>query len=211
MHFLGVDGMPRRIYTYPPGMGWDLWNVVATIGAYTLGAGVIVFIVNALSSARTGQIAGPDPWDAMTLEWTIPSPPPHYNFATIPTVRSRDPFWLQKHPELGGHELREDEASVSMGGHHVAHVDIPDSEPVARVDPHSIHMPDPSYWPLVTAFGLFIAGLGVLLGSGLGDIVFDPFIIADYISGAGYYVVTGIGFFITLVGVYGWSFEPVNG
>src|SRR5581483_5259391 len=83
MHFLGVDGMPRRIYIYSEGMGWDLWNLVATIGAYTLGLGVLVFIYNVALSLRSGEIAGSDPWDGMTLEWSIPSPPPGYNFASV--------------------------------------------------------------------------------------------------------------------------------
>ncbi len=211
MHFLGVDGMPRRIYTYPSNMNWDLWNLVATIGAYTLGVSVIVFIVNILSSLKNGKWAGNDPWDGMTLEWTISSPPPHYNFATIPTVHSRDPFWLQKHPELGGHELMSDHGEVTVGGEPVAEVPLPDVHEEAHVDPHSIHMPDPSYWPVVAAFGLFLAGLGVLMGGGLGDIVFYPFIIADYVSGMQYFAITGFGLFVLLVGIYGWSLEPVNG
>ena len=101
MHFLGVDGMPRRIFTYPSGMGWDLWNFVATMGAYTLGVSILVFIINVFTTMQRPKAAGNDPWDGFTLEWTISSPPHHYNFAEIPTVHSRDPFWLQKHPELG--------------------------------------------------------------------------------------------------------------
>jgi cytochrome c oxidase subunit 1 len=193
-------------------MDWNIWNMVSTIGAYTLGISIIVFIVNMLFSLRFGQKAGRDPWDAMTLEWTIPSPPPHYNFLTIPTVHSRDPFWLQKHPELGGHELMRQTADVTVAGAPAATaVHIPDEEEHVEHDHHAVHMPDPSYWPMVTAFGLFIAGLGVLLGGGMGDIVFYPFIIADYVSGAQYFAVTAIGLFITLIGIYGWSLEPVNG
>jgi cytochrome c oxidase subunit 1 len=211
MHFLGVDGIPRRIYTYSPEMGWNLWNLIATIGAYVLSLGVIVFIVNVIVSSR-GPKAGNDPWDAMTLEWTIPSPPPHYNYATIPMVHSRDAYWVQKHPEFEGQEQASDAAQVTLAAQPVAQADIPDGqEPNHEAGHDAVHMPDPSYWPVVAAFGLFIAGLGVLLGGGLGDIVFDPLIIADYVQGAGYFVVTGVGLFILLVGIYGWSLEPVNG
>jgi len=213
MHFLGVDGMPRRIYTYTPEMGWNLWNLVATLGAYTLGLGVLAFIVNVLYSLKFGEKAGNDPWDAMTLEWSIPSPPPHYNFAVIPTVHSRDPLWFQKHPSLGGHELASDSAHVTLAGTTAAtDVQIPDSEePTHEVDHHAIHMPDPSYWPIVAAAGLALAGLGVLLGGGLGDIVFYPFIIADYVTGPQYFAVTGLGLLVLIIGIYGWSLEPVNG
>jgi cytochrome c oxidase subunit 1 len=149
----------------------------------------------------------------MTLEWTIPSPPPAYNFATIPTVHSRDPFWVQKHPHLGGHEQASDAAEVTIARQPVGHVDLPDSEepPHEASDHHGIHLPDPSYWPFVAAFGLFLAGFGVLLGGGLGDILMDPFIIYDYVRGPQYFAVTGIGLFVLLVGIYGWSLEPVNG
>ncbi len=189
MHFLGVDGMPRRIYTYPQGMGWDLWNLVATIGAYMLAVGVLVFIYNVVKSLRGGERAGNDPWDGMTLEWTIPSPPPHYNFATIPAVHSRDPFWLEKHPHLGGHELRRDTAEVSVAAQPVAQVDIPDDSVPHSSEEHHIHMPDPSYWPLVCAIGLFVAGLGVLFSL----------------------AVVPVGLAILIIGIYGWSLEPVNG
>ncbi len=188
MHFLGVDGMPRRIFTYPSGMGWDTWNLVATIGAYILAVGVLVFIFNAVKSLRSRDRAGNDPWDAMTLEWTIPSPPPHYNFATIPVVHSRDPFWLQKHPHLGGHELRSDTGEIAIAAQPVAEVEIPDAEPVHQED-HHIHMPDPSYWPLVCGFGLFVAGLGVLFSL----------------------AIVPVGFAILIIGIFGWSLEPVNG
>jgi cytochrome c oxidase subunit I len=211
MHFLGVDGMPRRIYTYSPEMGWNLWNLIATLGAYMLGLGAIVFILNVILSMRSPR-AGNDPWDGMTLEWTIPSPPPHYNFAVIPTVHSRDPWWVQKHPELATHEQFSDTAQVTVGRQPVTHVDLPDSEePEHEVGHHAIHMPDPSYWPIVAAFGLFLAGFGVLLGGGLGDIIMDPFIIANYVTGSDYFAVTAIGLFVLMIGIYGWSFEPVNG
>ncbi|MBM2811709.1 MAG: cytochrome c oxidase, subunit [Chloroflexi bacterium] len=186
MHFLGVDGMPRRIYTYPDGLGWNLWNIVATIGAYTIGVAIIVFITNVIRSMRNGEIAGADPWDGMTLEWTIPSPPPHYNFETIPTVHGRDPLWLQKHPQLDGHGPGGQAAPATAMQH--AEQEGGHEHP---------HMPDPSYWPLFAALGLLVAGAGILMTA----------------SSTGYtmLVVTGVGLFILLVGIFGWSLEPVNG
>jgi cytochrome c oxidase subunit I len=99
MHIPGLLGMPRRIYTYEPGRGWDVWNVIVTIGVAFQAAGVLVFVYNLISSYLRGELAGNDPWDAWTLEWSTSSPPPDYNFAKIPVVRSRRPLWDMKHPE----------------------------------------------------------------------------------------------------------------
>jgi cytochrome c oxidase subunit 1 len=99
MHVPGILGMPRRIYTYEPGRGWDIWNLIVTIGVLFQAAGILVFAVNLLWSYFRGKVAGSDPWDAWTLEWATASPPPVYNFAVIPTVKSRRPLWDLKHPE----------------------------------------------------------------------------------------------------------------
>jgi len=99
MHIPGLLGMPRRIYTYEPDRGWDIWNLIVTIGVAFQAAGVLVFVYNLISSYFTGELAGNDPWDAWTLEWSTSSPPPDYNFAKIPVVRSRRPLWDLKHPE----------------------------------------------------------------------------------------------------------------
>jgi len=99
MHVPGILGMPRRIYTYEPGRGWDIWNLIVTIGVAFQAAGVLVFAANLIWSYLRGKRAGNDPWDAWTLEWSTPSPPPAYNYAVIPTVRSRRPLWDLKHPE----------------------------------------------------------------------------------------------------------------
>ena len=99
MHIPGLLGMPRRIYTYEPGRGWDIWNLVVTIGVVFQAAGILVFAGNLVWSYFKGKDAGSDPWDAWTLEWSTTSPPPVYNFASIPTVRSRRPVWDLKHPE----------------------------------------------------------------------------------------------------------------
>jgi cytochrome c oxidase subunit 1 len=99
MHVPGLLGMPRRIYTYEPGRGWDTWNLIVTIGVFFQGLSVLIFVGNLLWSRVKGKLSGSDPWDAWTLEWTTSSPPPAYNFATIPTVKSRRPLWDLKHPE----------------------------------------------------------------------------------------------------------------
>ncbi|MDP6438874.1 MAG: cbb3-type cytochrome c oxidase subunit I, partial [Candidatus Brocadiia bacterium] len=174
MHFTGLNGMPRRIYTYDSGMGWDFWNLVSSIGAFMLGAGILVFLYNAVKSARSGEAASADPWDGRTLEWSISSPPPEYNFEQIPTVHGRDAFWAQK---------REGVATVPVAGGS------------GEEDGHSIHLPQPSYWPFVASVGLLVGGFGVL-----------------YIQNAARLgvVFSVIGALITMVAVYAWSLEPVN-
>jgi cytochrome c oxidase subunit 1 len=99
MHIPGLLGMPRRIYTYEPGRGWDGLNFAISIGAFIQALAVVLFVVNLVVSYFKGPIAGDDPWDAWTLEWSTSSPPPAHNFAMIPTVASRRPLWDLKHPE----------------------------------------------------------------------------------------------------------------
>ena len=132
MHYLGLIGMPRRIYTYAPDLGWNFWNLVATIGSFVIALSIAVFIANVWTTRRRGQVAGPDPWDGRTLEWMTSSPPPVYDFAVVPTVHGRDELWLRKHGD--GH-----------GGAPAPR------EPAPRgADLAGIHMPPPSYWPVVT-------------------------------------------------------------
>ncbi len=99
MHWAGMLGMPRRIYTYPADRGWDLWNLIATLGVPFQVVAVLLFVINVLISLRRGAPAGNDPWDAWTLEWATASPPPPYNFETVPVAASRRPLWDLKHPE----------------------------------------------------------------------------------------------------------------
>ena len=148
MHFTGLDGMPRRIYTYDSEMGWDFWNLISSIGSFALGFSVLVFIINLIVSSKKGEIAPGDPWDARTLEWSMSSPPPEYNFAKIPVVHSIDPFWVEK---------REGTKTVSGGS--------------GEDDEHDIHLPQPSYWPFVASIGLFIGAYGLIYSEAIAGIV----------------------------------------
>jgi cytochrome c oxidase subunit 1 len=148
MHILGLQGMPRRQDTYPEGMGWDFWNLMATVGAFTIGLSILVFMANWIISKRKEGSAGADPWDARTLEWSIPSPPPHYNFAKIPRVTKRDDFWFKKYQV----DQRERLVKVPAGG---------SEEAPSESEPH-IHMPDPSYWPFVAAIGFPLMAWGTM-------------------------------------------------
>src|SRR5258708_291562 len=98
MHIPGLLGMPRRVYTYEPGRGWDVWNLIVTVGVFFQAAAVLVFVLNLVTSWLSGEEAANDPWDAWTLEWLTSSPPPVYNFADLPAVRSRRPLLELKHP-----------------------------------------------------------------------------------------------------------------
>ena len=99
MHFPGLLGMPRRIFTYDVGRGWETLNLITSIGALLQAVGVLCLAINLVRSRKKGENAGNDPWDAWTLEWATTSPPPEYNFASAPVVRSRRPLWDLKHPE----------------------------------------------------------------------------------------------------------------
>jgi cytochrome c oxidase subunit 1 len=99
MHWAGMLGMPRRIYTYPADRGWDFWNLISSLGVPFQAAAVLIFVINVALSLRRGERAGSDPWDAWTLEWATASPPPPYNFETAPVVESRRPLWDLKHPD----------------------------------------------------------------------------------------------------------------
>jgi cytochrome c oxidase subunit 1 len=130
MHILGLNGMPRRVYTYPEGLGFEALNQVETVGSLILGFSFVVFLYNIFKTARGPRNAPADPWNGATLEWAIPSPPQEWNFAEIPTVHGRDALW---------------EAKRERGG--------PLPEP-PRVSGAGIHLPNPSIWPLVAAVGL---------------------------------------------------------
>jgi heme/copper-type cytochrome/quinol oxidase subunit 3 len=98
-HFLGLAGMPRRVYTYPDLPGWGWMNMVSTIGAFFMGAASLILVWNMISSLVRGKVAGDNPWNAWTLEWATTSPPPHENFEELPPIRSRRPLWDDANPD----------------------------------------------------------------------------------------------------------------
>jgi cytochrome c oxidase subunit I len=168
MHFVGLHGMPRRVYTYPDGLGFELMNQIETAGSFVLFVAFLVFLYNIFKTSRRPRNAPADPWNGATLEWSIPSPPPEFNFAEIPTVHGRDALWETKR-QRGG-QLPEP-AHVSGAG---------------------IHMPNPSYWPLVTAVGIlaFFVFLMVMGKTGIWPVI--------------------ASFALLLLGVYKWAYEPAG-
>ncbi|MBP6507888.1 MAG: cytochrome c oxidase subunit I [Opitutaceae bacterium] len=142
MHFLGLNGMPRRTFTYDANLGWNTPNFIATIGALILGLGVGIYFVVMVYTYFKGKKVGRDPWDGRTLEWSIPNPPPAYNFAVTPTVHARDAFWYEKHhqSEIAQEKAVHAKEDEAHGG---------------------IHMPFQSIYPLVTSIGILIGSIGV--------------------------------------------------
>ena len=176
MHILGLQGMSRRIYTYEEGLGFDAWNLVSSIGAFTIAVSVLVFMGNVISSRRAAPnqpAPGPDPWDARSLEWMVASPAPEHNFDEIPTVTRLDEFWHRKYGE-------DDEGRT---------VRIAATEDVTQDGRATgIHLPSPSYWPLVVAVGLPLVGYGLI------------FSLAWAVPGA----------LLLIGGIYGWALEPAD-
>jgi cytochrome c oxidase subunit 1/cytochrome c oxidase subunit I+III len=159
MHIVGLMGMPRRIYTYAPGMGWDTINLITTIGSFAFAVGILLFLVNLGVSLRCGKAAGANPWDAPTLEWSVPSPVPAYNFAVIPVVASRHPLWeerLNESPER---------SSLNAGyllnqGRETLATTVLDAEPDLI-----LKMPGDSLAPLILALALGALFVGLIVHS----------------------------------------------
>ncbi len=157
MHLTGLFGMPRRIYTYDAGMGLSALNMITTIGSFVFAAGVLLFFVNVLKSRHSGEPAGPDPWRGPSLEWTITSPPPPYNFAVIPTVASRHPLWEDALDE-NEHRSSFDEGMTLDDGKEALAVSILDAEP-ERI----LKMPEDTTAPFWLTVGTTVLFLGLLL------------------------------------------------
>ena len=144
MHFVGLHGMPRRVYTYPAGLGFETMNMIETVGSFLLALSQLIFLYNVIKTWRKPATAPADPWNGATLEWAIPSPPQEFNFPDEPVVHSRDPLW---------------EAKRAHGGR------LP--EP-ARTSGAGIHLPNPSIWPLLAAVGVTAVFVALMLSPKLG-------------------------------------------
>jgi cytochrome c oxidase subunit 1 len=166
MHFLGLNGMTRRVYTYPPGMGWGDANLLATCGAFVIATGGIVFIVNAVSSLRKSPDAGNDPWEASTLEWAADSPPKPWNFTWIPVVFSRTPLWTDPALRTVVAGMRNDRREVMVTG-------VTEAEPQFRNV-----LPGPTIWP-------FLAALGFTIGLSGSVFAFSWYYVASALGGIG--------------------------
>ncbi|MEY2398750.1 MAG: cytochrome c oxidase subunit [Actinomycetota bacterium] len=147
-HLLGLEGMPRRIYTYDKGLGLDFWNMVSTIGAFVIAASVLVFLSNVARSYRHRTPAPADPWDGRTLEWTIPSPTPAYNFAELPVVHELDDFWHRKYGEDAEGRMVKLAPPVTEGS--------------LNLHREGVHLPSPSYFPALASLGLPIMAYGMI-------------------------------------------------
>ncbi|MBK32029.1 MAG: cytochrome c oxidase subunit I [Chloroflexi bacterium] len=161
MHFLGVSGMPRRIYTYDEGFGWEAWNMAATIGSYLIAVSVLIFLVNFFRTMRQEPSAPDNPWDGSTLEWATSSPPPEHDFDVVPEVHSYTPLWTNR----------------DMG---IAPPEVPEN--------NHIHLPPPSYMPLILAIGIGVLAVGLL----------------------SHLALVGIGVAVAIYGIWGWTLEPTE-
>jgi cytochrome c oxidase subunit 1/cytochrome c oxidase subunit I+III len=157
MHISGLLGMPRRVWTYPSGLGWDAYNLLSTIGSFVLAAGILVIALNVLWSLRRGAPAPSDPWGGNTLEWSTSSPPPHYNFPVIPIVHSADANWDVE-------DRREDALRLERGellladGHQTMATTVVEGEAEEE-----LHMPPESIWPFLLALSFSVVFFGLLM------------------------------------------------
>ena len=171
MHILGLQGQPRRTSTYAAGMGWDLMNAISTAGSFLIAISFMIWVYNVVVS-RTNVTTDPDPWDGRTLEWGTSSPPPAHNFDVEPTASHLDEWWHRKYDEdENGRPVRRD------------HVEFFSQE---GFDPSTIHLPSPSYWPIILAFSL-------------------PVICYGLIYSLWFAFVGGV---LLLASIYGWGLEP---
>ncbi|CAB4548075.1 unannotated protein [freshwater metagenome] len=177
MHILGLQGMMRRTYTYTSNQGFSMWNMVSTTGAFIIALSLLVFMGNVVFSYRKHRKnpvnPGADPWDARSLEWMIPSPAPEYNFAEIPVVEEFDEFWHRKY----GHDENGRLVRIAKT-----------EDVVESSDPVTVHLPSPSYWPLVLALGMPLVGYGLIFNL--------------------WWAVPGV--ILIVAGIYGWVMEPAT-
>jgi cytochrome c oxidase subunit 1 len=205
--------MPRRTYRYQSGMGWTALNFMETVGSFVIALGMLVFLVNIIVTNRKSRLPHADvddPWDGRSLEWSIPSPPPEYNFAEIPHVEARDDWWHRKYTEdsegrlvrlpSGGADDDPGDSGAEpvaagsdsgSGGTETAVATTTATAVATRDDPgdagHGIHMPSPSFYPLVVAAGLPFLGYAAVF--------LNPWLAIP-------------GLLLILFGVYAWGLEP---
>jgi cytochrome c oxidase subunit 1 len=184
MHITGLQGQPRRMYQTTAARNGEgffnigFWNLIASIGAFVIAIGVLLFLINVYVSHRKGTKPAPlDPWDARSLEWMTTNPPKEHNFDQIPTVHALDEFFHRKYEDRGTDEHHD--------YHLVATAEDILAEQEANADKH-IHMPSPSYWPIIAAFGLPVMAYGIIYHTLL--------------------IVAGAA--IVMLGVFGWALEP---
>jgi cytochrome c oxidase subunit 1 len=180
MHFSGLLGMPRRIYTYDANQGWDVYNLMSSVGTAIIIVATLIFIWNFFSSLKSGPMAGRDPWGASTLEWSIPSPPPNYNFATIPTVTSRYPLW----------DLTEGDLTKE---HHERHEAADDRIPTDKE--LGIPMPSDTAKPALAALGMCVMVGAMLL---------------KHVNMTAFFVVVGTGAVVFVGALYAWLTSPLE-
>jgi len=157
MHLAGLLGMPRRIYTYAPNMGWNTINLITSIGSFIFAVGILIFLINFVISLKRGAIAGANPWDGPTLEWAVPSPPPVYNFAVIPFVASRHPLWEDR---LDAEEKR---SSLQEGYLLIEGRETLGTTPLDAQPDIILKMPEDTYTPLLLALFSALGFVGLLL------------------------------------------------
>ncbi len=183
MHIIGLQGQPRRMYVWTDARAGEgffnlgFWNLVSSIGAFILGIGVLLFFINAVITSRRPEKAPLDPWDARSLEWMTTSPPKEHNFDVIPTVGHLDEFFHRKYEDRG------------EGDHHDFHQVATAEEIMAEQEANAesdIHLPSPSYWPILLAFSLPVMAYGVIY-----NLLLVP-----------------VGAAIALASMFGWSLEP---
>jgi cytochrome c oxidase subunit 1 len=167
--------MMRRTWTYTEDQGFNTWNLVSTIGAFTIAVALIIFMVNVALSYRKHRRnpvnPGPDPWDARGLEWMIPSPSPEHNFDEVPVVEEFDEFWHRKY----GHDENGRLVRIAKT-----------EDVVQDGSATDVHLPSPSYWPLVLAAGLPLIGYGLIFSL--------------------WWAIPGV--VLLIAGTYGWVMEP---
>jgi cytochrome c oxidase subunit 1 len=180
MHWLGLQGQVRRTWVYAEETNLGFWNLIVTIGAFILAIATLVFMANWIYSRRKGEVAPFDPWDARTIEWSIPSPTPVWNFSKAPEVKSLDDFWHQKYGE------DEDGRAVRREGTDELLLQL---EEEGLNPKEEIHLPSPSYFPVIMAFGLPFLGYAIIYKS-------IPLAL--------------IGVIMLLIGGFGWGTEPLE-